>query len=464
MLTDDYGAAVSLPDALGDQQDAAGKDVRIYVQHDLISFEPWGVVQEPCARVRREGGRRERSDHFLPEAVTVGAGGLLPGLQVCGIGPGPVVGAAEFRLPQAALGVVDELVELALETPGGVRSVPAPVGRYGRGGRRIVRSEGLQEGCEGELAPGQPGLAPDQRERGGGLKAGYEGPGALELGLDLFHRRCMQPAGRGSLLLVGGLGRDVDFRVAGGFEDERPGRYEAGDFGVSELPEEAEEVAVDRFLPQVLTGLKVSGDGRCANAGVYRRGVKCDQPALAVSEQADRMAVLRKGVHCRQDFLYFVADDVPAQLVGRPVDKLPVRMVGQAHFGGAGMGVAPVDEQGDEDAAAVFRQPPTDLRLFRQAGLQTGPHLGGNVAVGQRDNAGDRLPLGLEQEAFAVDAFQGIPADFINLVPGTRRNLRTGGRYGGHNLDAGRLPGIDQPDHLPQAPAVRLYRFYVGLV
>ena len=70
-----------------------------------------------------------------------------------------------------------------------------------------------------------------------------------------------------------------------------PRRDQAGQLGVAELLEQAEDVAVDRLVPDVVAVVEVAADADGVDPRVERRGVQRDRAPLAVADDADRAAL-----------------------------------------------------------------------------------------------------------------------------------------------------------------------------
>ena len=205
--------------------------------------------------------------------------------------------------------------------------------------------------------------------------------------------------------------------------DHQPARGDQrGDLGVAELAEQAPDVAVDRLGPDPLPRAEVAADQGRVDPRVRGRGVEGDQPALAVTGDADlrlRPRPVLHPVHGGEDLLHLVADDVPAHLVRLAVDPLAVRLVGHRDPRVPGELDPAADEGRDHDAKAVRRQPPGELGSRRDAGGEARDLLRRLVRVGQGDDLAPHLALRLQQQALAVDALQDRPAHLVG--PEARR-------------------------------------------
>src|ERR1700704_6357802 len=97
---------------------------------------------------------------------------------------------------------------------------------------------------------------------------------------------------------------------------------------------------------------------------------------------------LREPVDGRQYFLDLIADDVAAYFECHAVDPFAVRLVGHADGGHAGPGVGAVDQDRDQNLAAVFRETACELRGWGHAWRESGQHFWRPVGVGECDYTG----------------------------------------------------------------------------
>src|SRR5581483_3886339 len=124
----------------------------------------------------------------------------------------------------------------------------------------------------------------------------------IELRLDL--------AGGGAGATLARLLRAIDLRPRRAF-DEQPARGDHGrQFAVAEMVEQAEHVAIDRLLPELLARAEVPADADRLDARFDGAAIEGEQAPLAVTENADRWMVLvaRKPVDQSESFLHFIAD------------------------------------------------------------------------------------------------------------------------------------------------------------
>ena len=119
----------------------------------------------------------------------------------------------------------------------------------------------------------------------------------------------------------------VNFGVVCDFDHQGARGNEGGDFGVAKFFEEAEDVAIDGFGVEGFSGLKITGDGGGLDTGVNGCGVKGEEAAFAVAEEADGEVVGDKGIDGGEDFLGFVSDDMATQFISGSVDEFAVRLV-----------------------------------------------------------------------------------------------------------------------------------------
>ena len=164
---------------------------------------------------------------------------------------------------------------------------------------------------------------------------------------------------------------------------------------------------------------------------------------------------MRKPIDRRQNFLHFVADDVPAHFKGRPIQKLAMRLIRRARADRR-VRVGPIDQRRNDHAATALGQPPGELRLGRDARRQSGQLFGRLIGIGNGDDVGHRpRVLGHQQQSFAVHAAHHRPANGKRLemfaAPDQRRLRSRGHQLDGRDLRA-RVVGSDD---LGQASPIR---------
>ncbi len=118
-------------------------------------------------------------------------------------------------------------------------------------------------------------------------------------------------------------------------EIQEPRRDHAGDLCVAKLGEQSPNIAVDRFLPDLLSLVEVTADHGRIDAVVECGTVKRQQSAFADSDHRDRQVV----VVCVSQFelidggknlLNFIADDVSSQFESLAINKLAMSEIGFA--------------------------------------------------------------------------------------------------------------------------------------
>ena len=114
VLADDDGALLVLADALGDEQDAIGEDIAVDVEDDFVAGVFFFAVDQARARSGRDAGCGQAANDLIVQVFAVAASRFFPGICVAGIGSGPEALAGEFGVGEQVLGVVEQLVELAL--------------------------------------------------------------------------------------------------------------------------------------------------------------------------------------------------------------------------------------------------------------------------------------------------------------------------------------------------------------
>ena len=152
-------------------------------------------------------------------------------------------------------------------------------------------------------------------------------------------------------------------------------RDKARDLRIAELAQQAEDISIDRFRPDSVTVVEVTADERDLDARIERGGIERDQTALRItSHRKTRLRVLSlagfrgEPIDGRENFLHFVTDDVPPQLERLTVNPFAMRQVREpSERLIAGPRVLPIDQDGDQHLAAVFRQPAGQLRLRSHA-------------------------------------------------------------------------------------------------
>jgi hypothetical protein len=95
-------------------------------------------------------------------------------------------------------------------------------------------------------------------------------------------------------------------------------------------------IVIDGLLPDAFSLVQVATHHRDSNALVQGRTVQGQHASLAVAIHANGSMVLFPGepVHSGEDLLYLVANDMPAHLIGHPVDELALGLVGHPAQGG----------------------------------------------------------------------------------------------------------------------------------
>ena len=181
-----------------------------------------------------------------------------------------------------------------------------------------------------------------------------------DLGIEGRTLRRGEPAGSGdrALTFLAGHGNRV-LGIPGMLQHERTRRDEAGDLRIAEIPQQAEDIALQRLLPHALARREVARGKHAVDPFIQRPGVQREHPALAHSRH-DHRHLLRlrfEPVHHGQRLLHLVADEVAAQLETLAVNPLPVRHIGAdaEPVGGAELR-ATADQRGDDHLAARGEQ------------------------------------------------------------------------------------------------------------
>jgi hypothetical protein len=100
-------------------------------------------------------------------------------------------------------------------------------------------------------------------------------------------------------------------------DQDRSRGNEAGEFGVAEFAEEAEDVAVGGLFPKLLARTECATDEHGINALVKGGGEKSEAPAFTVTGDPERafgiMLSRKKVIDGGLDFQHFVSRDRPSQ-------------------------------------------------------------------------------------------------------------------------------------------------------
>ena len=118
---------------------------------------------------------------------------------------------------------------------------------------------------------------------------------------------------------------------------------------------------------------------------------------------------------------------MPAHLEGRAIDPLAVSLIGVAvEFRAARECVVAADERRDEHLAPEGGQMRGEVRRGIDSRRQAHDHLGRPVGIGQRDDAGHRRSLRLEEQPLGRDAVQHGPSHGVDRIRtiGRRRDER----------------------------------------
>jgi hypothetical protein len=162
----------------------------------------------------------------------------------------------------------------------------------------------------------------------------------------------------------------------------------------------------------------MTADDRGVDARVDGSAVKREQATFAVAVDANLriVLVLCKPINHRENPLNFVADDVPAHLIGHAVDELTMRLVGEAfQLFTARPRVLAVDQRRNDNAIARFGKYPCELTPRGQALRQPYQHLRRLIRIWNRHDTRLRFPFRFEQKPLAPDARQHRPANGMDL-------------------------------------------------
>ena len=243
---------------------------------------------------------------------------------------------------------------------------------------------------------------------------------AIEFGSDHAQRVVRNVSRRGSTTATSSCSRRTGrLGNAARFDHQTSWGDHPGEFGVTELGQQAPDISVDRFFPHGLPLLEVSADERCIDARVERCRIQSQQPTLADSSHADRnpiaksFAKLFKQVDGGQYFLDFVTNDVPAHFKCLAVNELAMRLVRVPHVRTAGQLVTATDQHGDCHQATLGGKSPCQLHLLWQSVGHSTEHLWSPVGIRDRhDSSTD--PFGFQQQAFGRHAIKHLPAHDVD--------------------------------------------------
>jgi hypothetical protein len=259
------------------------------------------------------------------------------------------------------------------------------------------------------------------------------------------------------------LWRTGHFRPSAILDHQATRGDQRGNLRVAELAEQAPYVAIQWFGPGLLPAVEIAAHQASVDAWVDGRRVKCQQPTFAVAGHADARRARPRGkpIDRRQNLGHFVADQVPAHVVGLAMDPFAMRLVGVAHRRMARPLVGPIHQHGHEDLAAELDQAPCPLRLLGDARLQPDELFGRLVGVGQGHHPGLGFADGIEQQPFAVDALEHGPAYLPDLVL-RRHAQQCRAAIVAEAFHACCDARIDETQDLHQPFAIRLHRTRIG--
>ena len=129
-------------------------------------------------------------------------------------------------------------------------------------------------------------------------------------------------------------------------------------------------------------------------AGVKGRRVERQQATLAVAGNPDgrppRCVFGFKVINGRKRLLHLIPDDVPAYFEAHAVEELAVRKVRPAHSRQVRPNALAVDQNRNENLAALLGEAPGVLRAGRHPSRETGQHFGLPIRIGKGDDARGR--------------------------------------------------------------------------
>ena len=117
------------------------------------------------------------------------------------------------------------------------------------------------------------------------------------------------------------------------------------------------------------------------------------------------------------------------QLVGLAIDPFTMRLVGETPEPRvARPGIAPVNQDGHENLAAVLRQSPRKLAFRRQPGNKPDQHLRRLIRVGNRHNARARFSFWAQPQPLAINPLENRPAHHLDREGIRLRHFRRSAR------------------------------------
>jgi hypothetical protein len=176
-------------------------------------------------------------------------------------------------------------------------------------------------------------------------------PGALDFTTHDIHRWGAQLSRRSA------IATDRDLRPARHLDGQRARHHHACEFGVAELLDKAENVPVDRLLPEEAGIAEIAAGAGGFDSLVEGAGEEGDHPAFAPAHDGDVVFILREPIDGGHYLLHFVADDVAAQFERGAIQELAAGELGAAvarfHFA--------IDQNRHDHAAAIFGEAAGEL-------------------------------------------------------------------------------------------------------
>src|SRR5262249_31279651 len=134
-------------------------------------------------------------------------------------------------------------------------------------------------------------------------------------------------------------------------------------FRIAELLQQAEDVAIDRLLPEMGPVTEVAADADGIDPPVEGASVEGKEAAFAPADDADLRRglarILAEPIDCGQYLLYLVADQVATEFERGAVQEFPAGQLGPT----VALLDLPVDQDGHEHATTAFGQTAGVLRL-----------------------------------------------------------------------------------------------------
>ena len=475
MLADDDRPPLARLDVLGHQQNAVGEHVGKHVEHDFVAGVQRLVVNLPrCARPAAVGPAR--SGRSLRRKNACDSPASWPSTfprrarrgRPCAHHSPRVVSPSRSRYCVSSLIWSNSRRRRAC----GSKSLRRVFGRRRERSQLRTAGQRRQELLQRQLdcpAARRPPCWRPAESHCGIVRPRHQRAGAIQLALQRGHAGRDQSARRGrGIAAFARLRRTDDVPARGTPRQSKPAARR--DWPARRRQTRpAGRTRCDRSAPATSLAANRSIRSRVPHRCACRAR-RHTTPAVRLRRTRPRRSprLARTRLACEpidgsQDFLHFVADDVPAHLERRAIKKLAMRLIRPPGSDGRKR-VGPIDERRHDHATAALGQPTGELRLGRDSRRKADELFGRLIGVGQGDDVGHGVrPLGHEQQSFAPHAAHRRPADGKDIKAlATADQGRLGGRGDQLERRLGRTR-IVRADDLGQASPIGRDRLVVLL-